>query len=79
MNLVNIINLAVGLTALTGGLVMLGIALRRHKRDHRANSPGGVAMLIAGMMVTAFGLFITAFAIAFSTGEPVGQHAGVAP
>ena len=60
MSLANIINLAVGLTALFGGLVMLGIALRRHKRDH----PKGVAMLIAGMMITAFGLFITAYGIA---------------
>ena len=46
---------------------MLFVALKRHKRDH----PKGVAMLIAGMMVTAFGLFITAFAIAFAFGEPV--------
>jgi hypothetical protein len=30
-------------------------------------------MLIAGMMVTAFGLFITAFAFAFAFGEPVGS------
>jgi len=44
---------------------MLWIALKRHKRDH----PKGVAMLIAGMMVTAFGLFITAFAISFATAE----------
>lgn len=77
MSLVNIINLGVGLTALIGGLVMLAFALRRHKRDHHANNPRSVAMLIAGMMITAFGLFITAFAIAFATGEPTGQHAGV--
>ena len=74
MSTTGIINLAVGLAAFIGGLVMLGVALRRHKRDH----PKGVAMLIAGMMVTAFGLFITAFAIAFATGEPVEQHAGAA-
>ena len=47
--------------------VLLFVALKRHKRDH----PKGVAMLIAGMMVTAFGLFITAFAFAFAFGEPV--------
>ena len=56
-------NLAVGLAALIGGLTMLFVALKRHKRDHRAGDPRGVAMLIAGMMVAAFGLFITAFAI----------------
>jgi cytochrome c biogenesis factor len=69
-----LINLAVGLAALTGGLAMLWIALKRHKRDH----PKGVAMLIAGMMVTAFGLFITAFAIAFWAGEPAGVNAEAA-
>ena len=65
----NLVNLGVGLAALIGGLVMLAVTLRRHKRDHRANNPRGVAMLIAGTMVTAFGLFITAFAIAFATAE----------
>ena len=71
---INLINLGVGLAALLGGLVMLAYTLRRHRRDH----PKGVAMLIAGMMVTAFGLFITAFAIAFATGEPVAHHGGMA-
>jgi hypothetical protein len=63
------INLGVGLTALIGGLTMITVTLKRHKRGHRANDPRGVAMLIAGMMVTAFGLYITAFAIAFATTE----------
>ena len=63
----DLVNLGIGLAAFLGGLVMLFVALKRHKRDH----PKGVAMLIAGMMVTAFGLFITAFAIAFAFGEPV--------
>jgi diacylglycerol kinase len=61
------LNLGIGLAALTGGLAMLFVALKRHKRDHRAKDPGAVAMLIAGMMVTAFGLFITAFAISFAS------------
>jgi cytochrome c biogenesis factor len=69
--MIDLINLGIGLTALIGGLIMLFVALKRHRRDHRANDPRGVAMLIAGMMVTAFGLFITAFAIAFAFGEPV--------
>ena len=71
MSMIDLINLGIGLAALLGGLVMLFVALKRHRRDHRANDPRGVAMLIAGMMVTAFGLFITAFAIAFAFGEPV--------
>ena len=65
MSGMGLVNLGVGLAALIGGLVMLAVTLTRHKREH----PKGVAMLIAGMMVTAFGLFITAFAIAFATAE----------
>jgi hypothetical protein len=64
MNTIDFVNLGIGLAALVGGLAMLGFTLRRHRRDH----PKGVAMLIAAMMVTAFGLFITAFAIAFAFG-----------
>lgn len=71
MSGIDFLNLGIGLAALIGGLAMLFIALRRHKRDH----PKGVAMLIAGMMVTAFGLFITAFAIAFAFGGPVNVEA----
>ena len=67
MNGIDLFNLGIGLAALIGGLVMLAVTLRRHRR----NEPRGVAMLIAGMMVTAFGLFITAFAIAFAYGEPM--------
>jgi hypothetical protein len=71
MSSIDLLNLGIGLTALIGGLTMLGYTLRRHQRDH----PKGVAMLIAGMMVTAFGLFITAFAIAFAFGGPVNVEA----
>ena len=71
MSGIDLLNLGIGLAALIGGLAMLFVALRRHKRDH----PKGVAMLIAGMMVTAFGLFITAFAIAFAFGGPVNVEA----
>ena len=67
MSGIDLANLGIGLSALTGGLAMLFVALKRHKRDH----PKGVALLIAGMMITAFGLFITAFAIAFALGEPM--------
>ena len=69
MSAMTLANLGVGLAALLGGLAMLAVTLKRHRRDHRANDPRGVAMLIAGMMVTAFGLFITAFAISFATAE----------
>ena len=67
MSMIDLLNLGIGAAALIGGLAMAFVALKRHKRDH----PKGVAMLIAGMMLTAFGLFITAFAIAFAFGEPM--------
>lgn len=69
MSAMTLANLGVGLAALLCGLAMLAVTLKRYRRDHRANDPRGVAMLIAGMMATAFGLFITAFAIAFATAE----------
>jgi len=67
--MIDLINLGIGLAALAGGLAMLFIALKRHKRDQRTRDPAAVAMLIAGMMVTAFGLFVTVFAVSFATAE----------
>jgi hypothetical protein len=78
MTMVDLINLGIGIAALIGGLTMLFVALKRHKRDQRARDAGGVAMLIAGMMVTAFGLFITAFAIAFAMDDSPNQTMQVA-
>ena len=66
MSAIDFLNLGIGAAALLGGLTLMFVALKRHRRDH----PKGVALLIAGMMITAFGLFITAFAIAFAMGEP---------
>jgi uncharacterized membrane protein HdeD (DUF308 family) len=60
----------VGVVALIGGGVTLVAALRRHKANH----PAGVAMLIAGMMVTAFGLLLTGFAIAYAMAEPLAAE-----
>ena len=75
MNAIDFVNLGLGLAAFIGGLAMLGFTLKRHKRDH----PKGVAMLIAGMMITAFGLFITAYGIACCLpGEPTNVSAEVA-
>ena len=65
MSTIDLVNLGIGLAALIGGLAMMFVTLRYHQRNH----PKGVAMLIAGMMVTAFGLIITAFAISFATAE----------
>lgn len=67
----NILFLVLGSVSLLLGLGMLAVALRNHRRDH----PKGVAMLIAGMMVTAFGLLMAGFAIAYATGEPLDLNA----
>ncbi len=67
----NMLHLGVGLVALLGGLATLAITLRRNRREQ----PKQVAMLIAGMMATAFGLYITAFAIAWSTGDTPNLNA----
>ena len=62
----NILFVVVGVVTLLGGLVMLVTALR----SHRVNHPKGVAMLIGGMMVTAFGLMLSGFAIAYTSAGP---------
>jgi drug/metabolite transporter (DMT)-like permease len=67
----NILFVAIGVAALIGGLALLFTALRSHRANHpQANSPTRVAMLIGGMMVTAFGLMLTGFAIAYTTAGP---------
>ena len=63
----NILFVVIGAAALIGGLTLLFTALR----SHRANHPKGVAMLIGGMMVTAFGLMLAGFAIAYAMAGPL--------
>ena len=63
----NILFVAVGAIALVGGLALLFSALRQHQRNH----PKGVAMLIGGMMITAFGLMLGGFAIAYTAAGPL--------
>ena len=48
------------------GLALLVAGIRKHKAQH----PRHVAMLIGGMMLTAFGLVLAGFAIAYATTEP---------
>jgi len=60
----NLIQLGVGAAALLLGLALLAAALRRGR-----DGPKGVAMLIGGMMATAFGLLMGGFAIALATAE----------
>ena len=63
----NILYVAIGAVALVIGLVMLVRAIRGRPGE----SPKSTAMLIAGMMITAFGLLMAGFAIGFATSEPL--------
>ena len=56
------------------GLVLLVIAIR-HQSEQR---PRYAAMLIGGMMMTAFGIVIAGFAIAYQRAAPLDLTAGAA-
>ena len=60
-----------GIVVLLGGLALLVTGIRRHKEQH----PKHVAMLIGGMMMTAFGLVIAGFAIAYQNAAPLELNA----
>ena len=60
----NILFVAIGVVSLLAGIGVMVAALR-----HGRESPKGVAMLIAGMMITAFGLLMAGFAISYATAE----------
>ena len=69
----NILFVAIGAASLLVGLTVMVAALR-----HGRESPKGVAMLIAGMMATAFGLLMAGFAIAYATADPLDLNAEAA-
>ena len=64
-----------GIVILLGGLAILVTGIRRHKEQH----PKHVAMLIGGMMMTAFGLIIAGFAIAYEHAGPLDLNAAQGP
>ena len=64
MTAANLLFVAIGAVSLVVGLGTMAAAFRLGRE-----SPKGVAMLIAGMMATAFGLLMAGFAIAYATGE----------
>ena len=70
----NILFVAIGVVAFVSGVVMLIRAIR----GGPGTNPGATAMLIAGMMVTAFGLLMAGFAISFATSEPLDLNAETA-
>ena len=70
----NIIYVAIGAVAVIVGVVMLARAIK----GQPGTNPRSTAMLIAGMMVTAFGLLMAGFAIGFATSEPIDLNAEAA-
>ena len=62
----------IGVIAFAAGLALLITAIRKHE----AQNPRHVAMLIGGMMLTAFGLVIAGFAIAYQTAAPLELNTG---
>jgi Ca2+/H+ antiporter len=59
-----------------GGLVLvIGFALLvTGIRKHKAQHPKHAAMLIGGMMLTAFGLVLAGFAIAYQNAAPLALN-----
>jgi Ca2+/H+ antiporter len=64
-----------GIVILLCGLALLVTGIRRHEEQH----PKHVAMLIGGMMMTAFGLIIAGFAIAYERAAPLDLNAAQGP
>ena len=56
------------------GLTLVGTGIRHHGE----RQPRHTAMLIGGMMATAFGLIIAGFAIAYQTATPLDLNTGAA-
>ncbi|HET7709430.1 MAG TPA: hypothetical protein VFK50_07860 [Sphingomicrobium sp.] len=71
MNSANILFIALGAIALVGGLAVLGTAMRGRPGER----PRHAAMLIGGMMVTAFGMLMIAFAISGASAQPLNYGA----
>lgn len=57
----------IGALTLLIGVRLLVTAIRKHRAQH----PKHVAMLIGGMMLTAFGLILAGFAIAYQNAAPL--------
>ena len=62
----------IGVVAAVVGLVLLVTAIR-HQSEQR---PRYAAMLIGGMMMTAFGIFIAGFSIVYQRTAPLDLNMG---
>jgi len=64
----------VGVVAVLAGGALVVNGIRKHEAQH----PRHVAMLIGGMMLTAFGLVLAGFAIAYENTPPLDLNSGAA-
>ena len=71
----SVLAIVLGVVATLAGLAMLAAAIR-NRGD--GQDPRSTAMLIAGMMITAFGLLIAGFTIGYAASGPLEAQAGVA-
>jgi len=63
----------IGAVFAIAGIAMLVVAIRhQHERQ-----PRYAAMLIGGMMATAFGIIVVGFAVAYQRAAPLDLNAGV--
>lgn len=66
--------IVIGALAVIAGLAILVTGIRHHSE----RQPKHVAMLIGGMMMTAFGIVIAGFAIAYQAAAPLDLNTGAA-
>ena len=69
----NMLSVVLGIVAMLVGIAILIVAIR-NRGD--GEDPRASVMLIAGMMLTAFGLLIAAFSIGYATSGPLDATAG---
>lgn len=64
----------IGVVVALIGVIVLAAGIRHH----REQQPKYTAMLIGGMMATAFGVVIAGFAIAYQRAAPLDLNTGAA-
>jgi len=75
MTSANLLFTLVGAVVLVAGLAtLLRPSLVRAMLGIRASAPATHGLLIAGMMLTAFGLLLGGFAIGYSTTKPLDMN-----
>ena len=77
MTTINLVFTLAGATALILGLVtLLRPSLIRRLIGAKDSEPAKYGLLIAGMMLAAFGLLLAGFAIGFTTAKPLDMNLG---